>query len=67
MSTTGTMERIGALALFLATLLAWAFRLLEGPRKIGLVAGIGLAVVLQDALIDPVPDEAAQQAACRET
>lgn len=44
------------LALVLAGLLGWSFRLLTGPRKIGLVAGLGLAFVLQDAVIAQYPD-----------
>jgi hypothetical protein len=57
----GLMQQVTAypevfLALALAAVLGWAFKLVDGPRKIGLVAGLALAFVLQDAVIAEYPD-----------
>lgn len=43
-------------AFLLALAFGWLFRLASGPRKIGLVAGLAAAFILQDSVIQTYPD-----------
>jgi len=43
-------------AVLLAVAFGWLFKLVSGPRKIGLVAGLAAAFLLQDAVIQTYPD-----------
>lgn len=43
-------------AFLLAIAFGWLFRLMNGPRKIGLVTGLAAAFLVQDMVIDSYPD-----------